>query len=112
MAKQVVINSVLLDKQNGQIKLLVISSIQPMMNDKIKSDVEVALSDFYQGQYAVNLTFSDDIEAETPSQYQHRMDNEARDQFIDTLNNSDFGITMKKNFNAVLLEHSVKKIEH
>lgn len=112
MAKQVVINSVLLENTDERIKLLVNSSIQPMMNDKMKQDVEVALGAFYNKTLSLSLEFSEQLEAETPAQYQQRMDDEARMQFIADLNSSDFGITMKQNFNAELLEHSVKKIEH
>ncbi len=112
MAKQVVINSILLERESGVIKLLVNNSIQAMMNDKMKLDVEVALSAFYQQKLNLSLAFSDQLDAETPVEYQQRKDDEARAEFINTLNDSDFGITMKQNFNAVLLEHSVKRIEH
>ncbi len=112
MAKQVVINSLLLESANGHIKLLVSSSIQPMMNDKMKQEVEIALADFYKETLSLSLEFAEQLDAETPAQYQQRMDDEARVQFIDDLNKSDFGITMKQNFNAELLEHSVKRIEH
>lgn len=112
IAKQVVINSLLLEQESTHIKLLVNSSLQPMMNDKIKQDVEMALSEFYKQKLSLSLEFSAELKAETPSEYQQRMDDEARMQFIDNLNNSDFGIAMKNNFNAVLLEHSVKRIQH
>ena len=112
MAKQVVINSLQLENETGQIKLLVNESIKPMMNDKMKQDVETALSNFYNKELSLSLEFSAQLNAETPSEYQQRMDDEARMQFIEELNSSDFGITMKQNFNAVLLEHSVKRTEH
>ncbi len=112
MAKQVVINSLMLENNDVEIKLLVSSSIQPMMNDKMQQDVERALSGFYNKSLSLNLEFSAELNAETPFEYQQRMDDEARMKFIDDLNNSDFGIAMKQNFNAVLLEHSVKRIEH
>jgi len=112
MAKQVVINSLQLENEAGQIKLLVNESIQPMMNDKMKQEVEVALSTFYHKELSLSLQFSSQLNAETPSEYHQRMDDEARMLFIDELNGSDFGITMKQNFNAVLLDHSVKRTEH
>lgn len=112
MAKQVVINSLQLENEAGKIKLLVNQSIQPMMNDKMKLEVEAALSTFYNNELSLSLEFSTQLNAETPAEYQQRMDDEARLLFIDELNGSDFGITMKQNFNAVLLEHSVKRTEH
>jgi len=112
MAKQVVINSLQLEKDSDHIKLLVNDSIKPMMNDKMKQDVEAALSIFYNDELSLSLEFSPQLNAETPSEYQQRMEDEARMHFIEELNGSDFGITMKENFNAVLLEHSVKRTEH
>lgn len=112
MGKQMVINSILLENAGGNIKLLVNSSIKSMMNEKIQQDVAIALSDFYNHRLALSLEFSAELNAETPFEYQQRMDDEATKKFIDDLNNSDFGMAMKQNFNAVLLEHSVKRIEH
>ncbi len=112
MAKQLVINSILLEREAGVVKLLVHSSIKPMMNDKMRQDVEEALSAFYQQKLSLCLDFSEHLSAETPAQYQQRKEDEARAQFIERLNESDFAATMKQNFNAVLLEHSVKRIEH
>ncbi len=109
MAKQVVLNS-LKSEVDGKIKLLVSRSVQPMMNEKVKQDIEEALTAFYKRKASLSLDFADQLTAETPIEYQQRMDDEDRAQFIQNLNNGDFGISMKQNFNAVLLEHSVKRI--
>ncbi|MBL7003042.1 MAG: hypothetical protein ISR69_03315 [Gammaproteobacteria bacterium] len=111
IAKEVAVNSLLLEKTESKIKLLVGSQMQPMTNEQIKQDIEKSINDFYQTSMSLDLSFTSVLQAETPAIYHQRMLDEARMDFIKDLSESDIGQAIKNSFNAVLLEHTVKKID-
>lgn len=111
MAKEVAVNSVVLERDENMLTLLVSRAMEPMIQDKIVSDIESALTGFYQQETRLTLQYADKIEAETPFLYEQRMQEESRLEFIEQLSESDFVQAIKTNFNAVLLEHTVKKYQ-
>lgn len=112
MAKQLVVNSNLLDLTDTAIILAVTQQIQPMLNDKIQQEVEQVLQTYFKKTFKLKLSFVEQLNFETPYECAIRKEQEAQQAFIKELDNNELTQALKNSFNAVLLEHTVKKINN